>query len=165
MRSLLLLPPLIALSTTLSIPTTPSLFQLPSLNTTSPSLSADPWPNAPYHFPLSTKLALWMTITSYGGTGPSNPMATGLLKQLYKQIENGGSPDDQILYKEYSEPGIKATFSVKEEEPGVNRTQAMTVFRRIWGITIKHDAVGIEESVIELGGKRLGHFRLEYLFE
>lgn len=168
MHALYLFPALITLSTSLSIPNSQTL-NLPPHNP-SPliaphTIENTPWPPAPFHFTLSTTLPLAMTVLGYGVPGPPNPDSTALLKTLSQQMLSGGEGTDKILNHTESAPGIKANFNTGANGVGITRVQAEAVFRRIWGLTIVHGAVGIERCEIEMAGKVVEKFDLEYMFE
>lgn len=163
MLAIHLLPTLFALSTPLSIPSPPTLLHLPPLNAA--SIQNTPWPPAPFRFSLSTTLPLTMNILSYGARGPPNPGATILLKALFEKFSAEGDESDRILNHTESAFGITAKFGTAGTGAGITRLQAGAVFRRIWGLTIVHDAIGIEKCEIEMGGVVVEKFELEYRFE
>jgi len=93
-----------------------------------------------------------MNILSYGAPGPPNPGATILLKALFEKFSAEGDESERILNHTESAFGITAKFGTAGTGAGITRLQAGAVFRRIWGLTIVHDAIGIEKCEIEMGG-------------
>ena len=154
-----------ALSHTLSLHH-PSILQLPSLQNTNQT-AVTPWPPVPFRFILFTSsIPLYMTIREYGSAGPPNDQAYKLLEQLQDQMSAGGGPYDRIRNQTESALGITSRFTEADgSSGGITRAQAESVFRRLWGWTIFHGAVSIQESEIEFAGRVVERFELDYGFE
>ena len=107
-----------------------------------------------------------MTIHAYGPPGPPNPGATILLKALTEKLSADGAGSDRILNHTESALGISATFGTAGTTgAGVTRVHAAAVLRRVWGLTIVHDAVGIAGCEIEMAGEVVERFELKWMFE
>lgn len=106
-----------------------------------------------------------MTIKAYGPPGPYNPFAIRLLEKITQQISAAGDSYDRIKDHTERAAGIVGTFTAVGDEGGISRLQASTVLARIWGLTIVHGAVGLRDCEMEMAGKVVERFELEYRFD
>lgn len=170
MLAAFLLPIFFALSNTLSIPTNPTIIQLPTQNST--SLNLRPWPPAPYRFSVPkspTFLSFSVKLGAYGPPGPSSTIeAERLLKRLADQVlPVPAAPYERMHDFNESASGVEARFEAtgRGYGYGVARTQAATLFDRLRQLTRLHGAVGVLGGEIEVNGRVVERFELEWMFE
>lgn len=164
-----LLPALFAFSTALSIPTNPTIIQLPAQNLSSLTLS--PWPSAPYRFSVPKSpiyLSFAVKLNAYGPPGPSTIDAERLLKTLANQVlPVPPAPYERIRDFNETAAGVEARFVATGTGYGYGlvRTQAATLFDRLRQLTRLHGAVGFADGEIEVAGRVVERFELEWMFE
>lgn len=170
MLAAFLLPALFAFSNALSIPINPTIIQLPAQNLSSLTLS--PWPPAPYRFSVPkspTFLSFAVKLNAYGPPGPSSTIeAERLLRKLASQVlPVPAAPYERIHDFNESASGVEARFLATGtgQGYGVARTQAATLFDRLRQLTRLHGAVGFADGEIEVAGRVVERFVLEWMFE
>lgn len=170
MLTAFLLPAFFNLSNTLLIPIDPTIIQLPALN--SSSLTLRPWPSAPFRFSVPktpASLTFSVRINAYGPPGPSPTIeAEKLLKRLASNVLRvPAAPYERLRDFNESATGVEARFVATGSGfgYGVVRTQAATLFDRLRQLTRVHGAVGVTSGEIEVGGRVVETFELEWMFE